>query len=85
MKPIKHTIRQGNSVQDVNGSNEFDEFLENGDMGFVEEGEVMSNTDRRIESLKRAIDIAKLMSNVTVDDVMEIAEKIDTFIRDFEL
>ena len=85
MKPIKHTIRQGNSVQDVNNSNEFDEFLENGDMGFVEEEEIMSNTDRRIESLKRAIDIAKLMSNVTVDDVMDIAEKIDTFIRDFEL
>lgn len=62
---------------------------EDGEMGFVDDmnAEDETNTqeyieDLRIESLKRAIDIAKLMSNVTPEDIINLAEKLVTFIRD---
>lgn len=37
--------------------------------------------DRRIEALKRAIDISKLMSNVTVETVINIAEQVDAYLK----
>lgn len=37
--------------------------------------------DRRIEALKRAIDIAKLMSNVNVETVINIAEQVDDYLK----
>lgn len=37
--------------------------------------------DRRIEALKRAIDIAKLMSNVNVETVITIAEQVDEYLK----
>lgn len=40
----------------------------------------MPAEDLRIEALKRAIDIAKLMSNVTTQDVINIASKIADYI-----
>ena len=40
----------------------------------------MQAEDLRIEALKRAIDIAKLMSNVTTQDVINIASKIADYI-----
>lgn len=50
--------------------------------GFVEniEPDKMPAEDLRIEALKRAIDIAKLMSNVTTQDVINIASKIADYI-----
>lgn len=60
---------------------------EDGEMGFVDDIEDNTNTqeyieDLRIEALKRAIDIAKIMSNVTPEDIINLAEKLVTFIRD---
>ena len=85
MKPKKHSSREGLSVADVNDTPEdvyMDSFLEDGDGGFVEniEPDKMPAEDLRIEALKRAIDIAKLMSNVTTQDVINIASKIADYI-----
>lgn len=85
MEPKKHSSRDGLSVADVNDTPEdvyMDSFLEDGDNGFVEniEPDKMSAEDLRIEALKRAIDIAKLMSNVTTQDVINIASKIADYI-----
>lgn len=85
MKPKKHRSREGLSVVDVNDTPEdvyMDSFLEDGDDSFVEniEPDKMPAEDLRIEALKRAIDIAKLMSNVTTQDVINIASKIADYI-----
>lgn len=85
MKPKKHSSRNGLSVADVNDTPEdvyMDSFLEDGDGGFVEniEPDKMPAEDLRIEALKRAIDIAKLMSNVTTQGVINIASKIADYI-----
>lgn len=85
MKPKKHSSRDGLSVTDVNDTPEdvyMDSFLEDGDDDFVEniEPDKMPAEDLRIEALKRAIDIAKLMSNVTTQDVINIASKIADYI-----
>ena len=85
MKPKKHSSRDGLSVADVNDTPEdvyMDSFLEDGDNSFVEniEPDKMPAEDLRIEALKRAIDIAKLMSNVTTQDVISIASKIADYI-----
>ena len=85
MEPKKHSSRDGLSVVDVNDTPEdvyMDSFLEDGDDGFVEniEPDKMQPEDLRIEALKRAIDIAKLMSNVTTQDVINIASKIADYI-----
>ena len=85
MEPKKHSSRDGLSVADVNDTPEdvyMDSFLEDSDDGFVEniEPDKMPAEDLRIEALKRAIDIAKLMSNVTTQDVINIASKITDYI-----
>lgn len=85
MKPKKHSMRNGLTVADVKDTPEdvsMDSFLEDGDNSFVEniEPDKMPPEDLRIEALKRAIDIAKLMSNVTTQDVINIASKIADYI-----
>lgn len=85
MKPKKHSMRNGLTVADVKDTPEdvsMDSFLEDGDNSFIEniESDKMSAEDLRIEALKRAIDIAKLMSNVTTQDVINIASKIADYI-----
>ena len=90
MEPKKHSSRDGLSVADVNDTPEdvyMDSFLEDGDNGFVEniEPDKMSAEDLRIEALKRAIDIAKLMSNVTTQDVINIASKIADYISNTQI
>lgn len=85
MKPKKHSMRNGLTVADVKDTPKdvyMDSFLEDGDDGFVEniEPDKMPAEDLRIEALKRAIDIAKLMSNVTTQDVINIASKIADYI-----
>ena len=85
MEPKKHSMRNGLTVADVKDTPEdvsMDSFLEDGDNSFVEniETDKMPAEDLRIEALKRAIDIAKLMSNVTTQDVINIASKIADYI-----
>ena len=90
MKPKKHSSRNGLSVVDVNDTPEdvfMDSFLEDGEDSFVTELEPdkMSDEELRIEALKRAIDIAKLMSNVTTEDVISIAAKVVDYIRNTQI
>lgn len=90
MEPKKHSMRNGLTVADVNDTPEdvyMDSFLEDGDDGFVEniEPDKMPTEDLRIEALKRAIDIAKLMSNVTTQDVINIASKIADYISNTQI
>ena len=90
MEPKKHSSRDGLSVVDVNDTPEdvyMDSFLEDGDNSFVEniEPDKMPAEDLRIEALKRAIDIAKLMSNVTTQDVINIASKIADYISNTQI
>lgn len=90
MKPKKHSMRNGLTVADVKDTPEdvsMDSFLEDGDNSFVEniEADKMSAEDLRIEALKRAIDIAKLMSNVTTQDVINIASKIADYISNTQI
>lgn len=90
MEPKKHTSRDGLGVADVNDTPEdvyMDSFLEDGDNGFVDdlEPDKMPDEDLRIEALKRAIDIAKLMSNVTTQDVINIASKIADYISNTKI
>lgn len=78
-------MRNGLTVADVKDTPEdvfMDSFLEDGDNSFIEniESDKMPAEDLRIEALKRAIDIAKLMSNVTTQDVINIASKIADYI-----
>lgn len=90
MKPKKHSSRNGLRVADVNDTPEdvfMDSFLEDGEDSFVTELESdnMPDEDLRIEALKRAIDIAKLMSNVTIKDVIDIANKVVDYIRNTQI
>ena len=90
MKPKKHSMRNGLTVADVKDTPKdvsMDSFLEDGDNSFVEniETDKMSAEDLRIEALKRAIDIAKLMSNVTTQDVINIASKIADYISNTQI
>lgn len=90
MKPKKHSMRNGLTVSDVKDTPKdvsMDSFLEDGDNSFVEniEPDKMPAEDLRIEALKRAIDIAKLMSNVTTQDVINIASKIADYISNTQI
>lgn len=90
MEPKKHSSRNGLSVVDVNDTPEdvfMDSFLEDGEDSFVTELEPdkMPDEELRIEALKRAIDIAKLMSNVTTEDIISIAAKVVDYIRNTQI
>lgn len=68
--------------------NESEELLEEElfeDSDDEEKKDVMSDEDLNIESLKIATNVAKLMSGVTTDDILEIAKKISGFIRNHEI
>ena len=90
MKPKKHSSRNGLSVVDVNDTPEdvfMDSFLEDGEDSFVTEREPdkIPDEELRIEALKRAIDIAKLMSNVTTEDIISITAKVVDYIRNTQI
>lgn len=90
MEPKKHSTRDGRAVANVTDTPEdvyVNSFLEDGESGFVTtlEPDTMPEADARIEALKRAIDIAKLMSNVTVDDIINIASTVYDYIRNTEI
>lgn len=92
MEPKQHTKRQvpGTTSRDVMDiSNTYlgggDDFLEDNE-GFLDTMESESEAQKlRIEGLKKAIDIAKLMSNVTTDDIINIAKIVIKFIKETEI
>lgn len=72
-------------VRDINDTGEtfFDDYFEDGELAYLddENNDVLELQESRIEALKRAIDIAKLLSNVTVEDVINIASKVFDYIK----
>lgn len=96
MEPKIHNKRtaetgEQHDIRDINDT-KFDVFMddieEDGALGFVDDGSDETQEyieDLRIEALKRAIDIAKLMSNVTADDIINLADKLVIFIKDTEI
>ena len=96
MKPKLHITRtpapgmEPLKVADVNDTPDdifMDSFFED-DEGFVdaiEHQETLEEQKSRIEALKRAIDIAKLMSNVTTDDVINIADKVLDYMKNTKI
>lgn len=92
MEPKKHTKRTpvpgGDSLDVIDINDTYtggEQFLE-GDDGFLDTME--SDTDvqeLRIEALKKAIDIAKLMSDVTTEDVINIALLVIKFVKETEI
>lgn len=66
--------------------NEEDENLnEDEDVNESAEDKTMTEEELKIESLKIATNIAKLMSDVTTDDIITIADKVSGFIRDHQI
>ena len=73
----------------------FDSYLEGGDLKFEdddapeiedvekaeEEAKKMTDEEIKIKALQQAVNVAKLMSNVGTDDVIEIAKKLAKFIK----
>ena len=96
MEPKKHTVRtpvpggeqmEVHDLQEPASDNFFDSFFED-DEGFLDKFEVedaIEQQKQRIEALKRAIDIAKLMSNVTTEDILDIANKLIDFMKNTEI
>jgi len=70
------------SMDGESGGQGSDAYLEDSGMSFIaDESKDMSDEEIKIKALKQAIDIAKLMSDVTVDDVISIAEKVAVYIK----
>ena len=72
------------------GLNEDDALLEDilnedDDVNESAENKKMTEEELKIESLKIATNIAKLMSDVTTDDIITIADKVSGFIRDHQI
>ena len=67
----------------VNENGELQEDIHNEDE--ASEPKPMTDEELKIESLKIATNIAKLMSDVTTDDIITIADKVSGFIRDHQI
>jgi len=59
--------------------------LNEDDVNEANEPKPMTEEELKIESLKIATNIAKLMSDVTTDDIITIADKVSGFIRDHQI
>lgn len=98
MEPKIHNVRtavpggEQLEVRDINDTPDdvfMDTYFED-DEGFLdslvdENKETEEVQKKRIEALKRAIDIAKLMSNVTTEDIINIAEKILDYMENTQI
>lgn len=61
-------------------------FYEGGDTGFLaDEKPAKSDVEIKVTALKQAIKVARLFSNVTVDDVLETADRIAKFHVEYQL
>ena len=95
MEPKEHKQRTPDKnvgpldVVDLHDDSFNDDFyFEDGDMGFIDPDEhkkTLAEQKQRIEALKRAIDIAKLMSNVLTDDVIDIANKVLDYMQNTKI
>ena len=93
MEPKEHKQRtpvtggEPLDVVDISNTNiGGDEFLEDGDIAFLDNEESDKEIQQlRIKALKQAIDMAKLMSNVTTDDILNMANIVLKYIQETKI
>ena len=92
MEPRKHSKRtpvtggESLDVVDINDTYTGGEQFIEGDDGFLDDMDSDAEIQNlRIEALKKAIDIAKLMSGVTPEDVINIALLVIKYVKETEL
>lgn len=75
-----------NECEDLNEDEALlEDILNEDDVNESAEDKKMTEEELKIESLKIATNIAKLMSDVTTDDIITIADKVSGFIRDHQI
>lgn len=80
------SMDESDDVIDEDDLYEMDELSE--DQLFEDEAQhedTMTDEELKVESLKIATNIAKLMSDVTTEDIISIADKVSGFIRDHKI
>ena len=82
---IEELMNRESSDEDMENMLEEAELFEDEDPDAISDDEVMTEEELKIESLKIATNIAKLMSDVTPDDILSIANTVSDFIRNHEI
>ena len=82
---VEQLMTRESSDEDMENMLEEAELFEDEDPDAISDDEVMTEEELKIESLKIATNIAKLMSDVTPDDILSIANTVSDFIRNHEI
>ncbi|WQJ53621.1 MAG: hypothetical protein [Wendovervirus sonii] len=78
MKNLRQILNESNDLFE-------DELFEETNELEVSSEKQMSEEDLKVESLKIATNIAKLMSDVTPEDIIQIATKVSDFIKNHKI
>lgn len=78
MKNLRQILNESNDLFE-------DELFEETNESEVSSEKQMSEEELKVESLKIATNIAKLMSDVTPEDIIQIATKVSDFIKNHEI
>ena len=82
---IEELMNRESTDEDMENMLEEAELFEDEDPDAISDDEVMTEEELKIESLKIATNIAKLMSDVTPEDILSIANTVSDFIRNNEI
>lgn len=82
---VEQLMNRESSDEDMENMLEEAELFEDEDPDAISDDEVMTEEELKIESLKIATNIAKLMSDVTPEDILSIANTVSDFIRNHEI
>lgn len=82
---IEQLMNRESSDEDMENMLEEAELFEDEDPDAISDDELMTEEELKIESLKIATNIAKLMSDVTPEDILSIANTVSDFIRNHEI
>lgn len=82
---IEQLMNRESSDEDMENMLEEAELFEDEDPDAISDDELMTEEELKIESLKIATNIAKLMSDVTPEDILNIANTVSDFIRNHEI
>ena len=82
---IEELMNRESSDEDMENMLEEAELFEDEDPDAISDDEVMTEEELKIESLKIATNIAKLMSDVTPEDILSITNTVSDFIRNHEI
>ena len=82
---IEELMNRESTDEDMENMLEEAELFEDEDPDAISDDEVMTEEELKIESLKIATNIAKLMSDVTPEDILSIANTVSDFIRNHEI